>query len=390
MSLVIFLLGCLGGATGGLAETAPRDVSLKAAGDITLKGTYYPATKPGPGIVLLHQCNRDRRSWNNLATKLTSEGFHVLTLDYRGYGESGGERFMELPNERRAAEQAKWGGDIDLAFAYLLAQPGVDKNRIGAAGASCGVNQSIQLALRHTEVKSLALLSGFTDEAGRRYLRQSAWLAILAAASDDDGNLVQLMRWLLSFSRNPRNRFVEYKAAGHGTEMFAVENGLEPLLEEWFDKTLRGAPATASAEQGTMAKPTPVVEFWDVLTEPGGAARARQLFAEAKKRDPNVFLFPEFAVNLLGYERLQSHAAQDAIEIFKLNVDAYPNSANVYDSLADGYVAAGERELAIRFSEKALEMLRTNPPQTAQTADGIRQSAEQKLQKLRGGSKPSQ
>ncbi|HEX2714992.1 MAG TPA: alpha/beta hydrolase, partial [Candidatus Acidoferrales bacterium] len=319
MSAVIFLLGGLAGATRGFAETAPRDISLKAADSITLKGTYYAATKPGPGIVLLHQCNRDRRSWNNLATRLTAEGFHVLTLDYRGYGESGGERFMELPNERQAAEQKKWPGDIDLAFAYLLAQPGVEKNRIGAAGASCGVNQSIQLALRHAEVKSLALLSGFTDEAGRRYLRQSAWLPILAAASDDDGNLVQLMRWLLDFSRNPRNRFVEYRAAGHGTEMFAVEKGLEPLLEEWFEKTLRGAPVTASSDQGTT-KPTPVMEFWDVLTGPSGAARARQLFAEAKKRDPNVFLFPEFAVNLLGYERLQSGAAQDAIEIFKLNV----------------------------------------------------------------------
>lgn len=389
MSVVIFLLSCSAGAARGFAETTPRDISLKAADGITLKGTYYAATKPGPGIVLLHQCNRDRRSWNNLATKLTSEGFHVLTLDYRGYGESGGERFMELPSERQAAEQKKWPGDIDLAFAYLLAQPGVEKNRIGAAGASCGVNQSIQLALRHAEVKSLALLSGFTDEAGRRYLRQSAWLPILAAASDDDGNAVQLMRWVLGFSRNPRNRLVEYKAAGHGTQMFAVEKGLEPLLEEWFEKTLRGAPVTASAEQGTTAKPTPVEAFWDVLTEPGGAARARQLFAEAKKRDPNVFLFPEFAVNVLGYERLQSGAAQDAIEIFKLNVDAYPNSPNVYDSLADAYVAAGERELAIRFSEKALEMLRSNPPQTVQTADAIRQSAEQKLGRLRGGPKPN-
>ncbi|HEX2711131.1 MAG TPA: hypothetical protein VHM88_02760, partial [Candidatus Acidoferrales bacterium] len=147
--------------------------------------------------------------------------------------------------------------------------------------------------------------------------------------------------------------------------------------------------ATASADQGTPAKPTPVEAFWDVLTAPGGAARARQLFAEAKKRDPNVFLFPEFAVNLLGYERMQSGAAQDAIEIFKLNVDAYPNSPNVYDSLADAYVAAGERELAIQFSEKALEMLRTNPPPTPQMAAGIRQSAEQKLGKLRGVSKPS-
>ncbi len=367
------------------AQTGPRDVDLKASDEIMLKATYYPAAKPGPGIMLLHQCNRDRKSWTELAAKLSGEGFHVLTLDYRGYGESGGDRFLDLPADRRAAEQAKWTGDTDLAFAYLVGQPGVDRLRIGAAGASCGVNQSIQLALRHPAVKSLALLSGTTDEPGRRYLRKTTWLPLFVAASDDDGAIVQIMRWILNFSQNPRNRFVEYKAAGHGTEMFAVEKGLQPLLEEWFDKTLRNAPANPTAASVAPVKASPSLVFWETLTAPNGVARARQMYADAKKRDPNVSLFPEFAVNLLGYERLQAGAAQDAVEIFKLNADAYPNSANVYDSLADGYVAAGNKELAITASEKALVMLRTNPPNDGPTADAIRQSAEDKLKKLRGG-----
>ena len=375
LPVIFFLL-----ATAVTAQTVPRDVSIAARDGITLKGTYFSASEPGPGILLLHQCNSDRKTWNHLAPQLAAVGFNVLSIDYRGFGESGGGPFA-TPQERQRAEVEKWPADIDTAFRFLLEQTGVDRNRIGAAGASCGVNQSIQLAHRHPEVKSLVLLSGITDQVGRDYLRHTDWLPILASASDDDGNAVQLLRWVQAFSHNSRNQFVQYKAAGHGTEMFAVEKGLEPMIVEWFEKTLRNTPPAPATN--TAAKPSPTEEFWTVLESPGGAARARQLFAEAKKRDPNVFLFPEFAVNLLGYERLQGGKADEAIEIFKLNVDAYPNSPNVYDSLADAYVAAGNRELAIQFSEKALELLTKYPPDDAGFAANLRQSAEDKLRKLR-------
>ena len=48
----------------------------------------------------------------------------------------------------------------------------------------------------------------------------------------------------------------------------------------------------------------------------------------------------------MGYERLQSGDIKGAIEIFKLNVAAYPNSPNVYDTQSDAYLADGQKELA--------------------------------------------
>lgn len=334
-------------------------------------------------MILFHQCNRDRKAWNTLVPQLTAAGFHVLAFDYRGYGESGGERHLNLPvNDRIAVLANKWPGDIDAAFNFLLAQRGVDKNRIGAAGASCGVNQSIQLALLHSQVKSLVLLSGTTDTAGRQFLRTADGLPIFAAASDDDGDAVPLLRWVLAFSHNPQNKFAQFKAAGHGTNMFAVEKGLEPMIVEWFEKTLRNAPAQLPATSSSASKPSPVEEFWSLLEEPGGAARAMQYYEDAKKRDPNVFLFPEFAVNALGYERLQDGNAADAVEIFKLNVAAFPASPNVYDSLADSYVAAGNRELAIQASRKALEVLDATPNLNEQFRILIRESAQGRLRKL--------
>jgi dienelactone hydrolase len=362
---------------------AGRDATIMAADGVLLKATFTPAAKPGPGVILFHQCNSDRKSWNTLVPRLTAAGYHVLTFDYRGFGESAGARYGSLPaNERIAVQANRWPGDIDAAFNFLLAQRGVDKNRIGAAGASCGVNQSIQLALLHPQVKSLVLLSGNTDTAGRQFLRTADGLPILAAASDDDGNAVPLMRWILAFSHNAQNKFAQFKAAGHGTEMFVVEKGLEPMIVEWFEKTLRNAPAKPPARAADAAKPSAMEEFWSLLEESGGAARAMQYYEDAKKRDPNVFLFPEFAVNALGYERLQTDKAAEAVEIFKINVAAYPASANVYDSLGDAYVAAGNRELAIQASRKALQVLDATPNLDEQFRKLLRESAEGKLRTL--------
>ena len=46
----------------------------------------------------------------------------------------------------------------------------------------------------------------------------------------------------------------------------------------------------------------------------------------------------------------------EAIEIFKLNVEAYPQSSNVYDSLGEAYMVKGDRQQAIMNYEKSLEL----------------------------------
>ena len=62
---------------------------------------------------------------------------------------------------------------------------------------------------------------------------------------------------------------------------------------------------------------------------------------------------PEQLVNQMGYQSLFADRSDEAIAIFKTNVERYPNSANVYDSLAEAYERAGKLELAAPLYEKA-------------------------------------
>jgi len=63
----------------------------------------------------------------------------------------------------------------------------------------------------------------------------------------------------------------------------------------------------------------------------------------------------------------------DAITIFKLNVAGYPESFNVYDSLGEAYMEKGEKELAIKYYEKSIEL---NPDN---------EGGKEKLKELRKG-----
>ena len=77
-------------------------------------------------------------------------------------------------------------------------------------------------------------------------------------------------------------------------------------------------------------------------------------------------------MNVMGNRFLQRQRAVEAIEIFKLNVSLYPQSANAFDSLGEAYMASGEKELAIESYEKSLEL------------DPNNSNAAEKLEQLKG------
>jgi dienelactone hydrolase len=378
--LALGLFGMLAVAVACTAQEAPapRVVDLTASDGTKLKATYFAAAKAGPGVLLLHQCNQQRKNWDELAGRLAAAGIHVMTLDYRGYGESGGTRFLDMPGpERVQMVRDKWPGDVDVAYAYLVAQPGVARGIAGGGGASCGVNQAIQLARRHPEVKSLALLSGNTDLGGRTFLRQSAGIPILLSAADDDQGAVELMEWLYSLSPNPGSKFVHYQTGGHGVDMFARHKELPRMIVDWYVQTLVETTGSAPA---VRAAHTPIV--LSLLDEPGGAVKVQEQLSEARKKDPKANLFSEGVVNGVGYEHLQAGDTLGAIEIFKLNVAAYPNSPNVYDSLSDGYVAEGQKDLAQENARKALALLSSDTADDQARRKAIQESAEGKLKEL--------
>ncbi len=72
-----------------------------------------------------------------------------------------------------------------------------------------------------------------------------------------------------------------------------------------------------------------------------------------KKRNKKIDLL-ESVINAKGYDLIKEKKLKEAIEIFKLNVFAFPKSANTFDSLGEAYLEAGDRKSAIENYKKSL------------------------------------
>ena len=121
---------------------------------------------------------------------------------------------------------------------------------------------------------------------------------------------------------------------------------------------------------------------------PSGVAQVTLQLMEARRKDPQAQLFPEISVDIIGSDHLREGETKAAIEVFKLNLLAYPDSADAHYNLADAYLEDGQKDLACQYAEKALTMLDSHTAplsswsDTEQRRGEIHRSARQVLEKL--------
>jgi pimeloyl-ACP methyl ester carboxylesterase len=223
-TLLVVMLALLVGSEC-LAQPAARDLDVIAEDGAKLGATHWSAGKPGPGMLLLHQCNMDRRAWAELGAALAARGVHVLAIDYRGYGDS------PRGNQRDS--------DIDSALAVLASRPGVDGARLAAGGASCGVRNSVMLARRSGRIRALMLLSGPTPDEGIAWLREHPDVAILGAATAEEDFAVRSLQTVVATSKHPATTMRVLRNAGHGVPMFTADATLMPAVADWVARVLR-------------------------------------------------------------------------------------------------------------------------------------------------------
>lgn len=96
------------------------------------------------------------------------------------------------------------------------------------------------------------------------------------------------------------------------------------------------------------------------ITREKGVDAAIAEYHHLRKTRPQYFDFNPRSLNRMGYRLLREKNYDDAIAIFKLNVETHPKYANGYDSLGEAYMKSGNRELAIKYFQKSVELDPTN------------------------------
>lgn len=119
-----------------------------------------------------------------------------------------------------------------------------------------------------------------------------------------------------------------------------------------FDKIMLRF-AEGGSEAPRMAKDAVVP--YELLTA-GRLEEASEGYKKIKKEQPLNAAVQEARLNDLGYSLLRDKRLAEAIAIFKINVELYPQSSNVYDSLGEAYLANGDKERAAVNYKKSLEL----------------------------------
>lgn len=114
----------------------------------------------------------------------------------------------------------------------------------------------------------------------------------------------------------------------------------------------------------------------------GYAIKAFKQHMALKKKNPEKRTsFNVNVLNGLGYGFVNSGKIKEAIEVFEMNIKAFPKHFNTYDSLAETYMNNGKTKLAIKYYEKALK-LNPNKTQFEKTAF---ENEKKYLEKLKKG-----
>jgi alpha-beta hydrolase superfamily lysophospholipase len=214
------------------------EVNLITSDDVPIAGFYIPGSLPA-GVVLLHMMPADKSSYADLASKLGELGLHVLAIDLRGHGESGGGDYQEFNDE----QHKKSIFDVMAAVEYLRKQsPNVE---IGFIGASIGASLAMQFAAAN-EVKFLVLLSPGLKYRGIETGPMAAALpeslpTFFVSAMDDDrvpDNASQT-ETLFNFCASQNKQIKILRHGGHGTNMLQSNAGFTNDLLEWIKNLIR-------------------------------------------------------------------------------------------------------------------------------------------------------
>lgn len=220
--------------------SAPQNVKFESADKVEIVGTFYESPKANsPAVLLLHQWESNRKSYEDFAKRLQAKGFGVLAIDGRGFGESVKTTDGKTIAPSRTDEAVKaMKTDVDNAFNFLAKQKNVDANRIGIVGASYGSSLAIIYAAENKQVKAVALLSPGTNYFGNMATEPAAKnyenRPLLLVAADDDKESADSVKKLKA--ANEKSEVQIYPKGGHGTALFEV--GLNDLLEQFLTKSL--------------------------------------------------------------------------------------------------------------------------------------------------------
>jgi pimeloyl-ACP methyl ester carboxylesterase len=297
--------------------------------------------------------------------------------------------------------------DMDFVLNAIRDWAQADTSNLGTIGFSAGGRWALAAAMKNPDVKAVVSLDSvmlFNDPitAAWRTMPHFNLEAVRAPvlhltrtefAKQDDLAMWEGLRYAdrtyVVFDDPALNHW-DFQSLGYATALAGARGDAAAKIADTYHtvnkQTLAFLDAhlkkkgTHKAQKAALPAPISAPEFMNALEEEGARAAIDLYRKQWKERGtPPV---AEATVNTAGYLLLFSGRQKEGLELLALNVEAFPKSSNTYDSLADAYLAIGERAKALELTKKAAEMVAVETGLTPERKAAIQGSIDAKLKQL--------
>ena len=160
-----------------------------------------------------------------------------------------------------------------------------------------------------------------------------------------------------------------------------VKTAVENTFVQFYPTLYEVAERKGTVKPDFQKLPVTAGKLLDLVKYAGWPAAQRAL-EDTVQHSPDAAVLSQRSLNAVGYGLIRSKPA-DAVSLFEWTADRYPRSANAQDSLADAYLAAGNKDASRRATGKALELLDHDTSLSPDARAQITRSAQDRLTKLK-------
>src|SRR5882757_5366911 len=172
------------------------------------------------GVVLAHGGRFNKESWERQALELTKAGFRVVTIDFRGYGQSHG------PQSKSGFDGVEY--DVLAAVRYLHKTGAKSVSVVGASfGGAAAADASMDA--EPGEIDRVALLAAWTDRPAEKMKGRKLFI-VARDDANDDGLRLPKIRANYQKAVGPKE-LVILDGSAHTQYLFATDQG-ERLMRE--------------------------------------------------------------------------------------------------------------------------------------------------------------
>ncbi len=213
------------------ASGQSREVSFQTDDGWTICGSLQLPNgtdlQRAPGVVLVHSNLSDRHVFDKLAPMLTSAGFAVLNIDFRGRGKSRGKgAYFDLPNE----ERDKGYLDVQAALNLLASLKSVDAAQLAIVATSVGVQYGMRAASTDSRMKSFVVLGGLPD----RSEVEKASFPFLFVSNQGVPQIAEAFEESYRGAKHPPSQLLKYEGGAVGYQLFEIDDNLQPRIVNWL------------------------------------------------------------------------------------------------------------------------------------------------------------